>query len=127
MRKCQVHYGEQPPLVERGFEAQDSLPRALNSVPAGRTMKNALVKTAFIFTVIFLTAFFLLVAYAIGEFVFPEEHRHFDTLLPGIICLFFCIWIADQITALVFSKTHLTDGRWSLLRDPTLGIGRRRQ
>jgi hypothetical protein len=84
-------------------------------------MKNALVKTAFVFSVILLTIVFLMPAQSVLEYVLLDQRnadgtlRSVDRLLPGIIVLFFCIWAADRITGLLFSKTHLLDQRWSLM------------
>jgi hypothetical protein len=79
-------------------------------------MKNALLKTAFVFTVILLTIVFLMPAQSLLEYVLLDGRVNVDRLLPGIIVLFFCIWAADRITGLLFCKTHLMDQRWSVLK-----------
>ncbi len=79
-------------------------------------MKKALLKTAFVFTVILLTIVFLMPAQSLLEYVLLDGRVNVDRLLPGIIVLFFCIWAADRITGLLFCKTHLMDQRWSVLK-----------
>jgi hypothetical protein len=84
-------------------------------------MKNSLLKTAFAFIVILLMIVLLIPASFVRESIFPSGrgpdglYRGGDGLLPGIVIVFCCLWVANRITGTLFWKAHLSDERWSLL------------
>jgi hypothetical protein len=74
---------------------------------------KALLKTAFVLIVLLLMIVILVPAQLALELILPFE-RGGDRLLPGIIVLASCMWVANRITSFLFWKTHLSDERWSI-------------
>ena len=79
-------------------------------------MSRALLKTAFVMIVLVLMIIFLVPAQLALELILPHE-RGGDRMLPGILVLFACMWVANRITSLLFWKTQLSDERWSIFDD----------
>ncbi len=77
-------------------------------------MAKALLKTVFVLIVLVLMIVIVVPAQLALDLILPLE-RGGDRLLPGIIVLFSCMWVANRITSLLFWKTRLSDERWSIM------------
>ncbi len=86
-------------------------------------MNKALLKAAFIVTVIVFTIAFLAPATLVFDAVLAGSHdaegrlRRIDTLFPGILLIVACLMAANRITSLIFWSAHLSDKRWSIFED----------
>jgi hypothetical protein len=84
-------------------------------------MKTALLKTAFVIVVLLLTIVFLVPTKLLVDAMIPTgrngvgPHRNVDMLLPGVIEIFFCMYVANRITSYLFLRARLSDERWSFL------------
>ncbi len=77
-------------------------------------MKTAMLKTAFASGVALLAIILLVPAYIILEAFFPSG-RGGDRLLPGLITVFACMYVADRTVSWIFRRTHLSDESWTVL------------
>jgi hypothetical protein len=90
-------------------------------------MKKILLRTAFIIAVLVLTLMFLIPAQLLLEVVLPITftsggHVHGgDRLLQGILVMFGCVYAANRLASFVFTRTGLSDKRWSVLSRRTFG------
>jgi hypothetical protein len=76
-------------------------------------MKKALLKTAFITSVIVLTIVLLTPTYLLLDVVFPTWHGSLG-LFPGIVVITACLMAANRVVSLLFLSTRLSDERWSI-------------
>jgi hypothetical protein len=85
-------------------------------------MKTALLKTAFVVVVVILTIVFLIPVSILRDAMLPLGRgpdglqRNVDTLLPGVLAVFFCVYLANRIASFLFWRTHLSDERWSIIK-----------
>jgi hypothetical protein len=84
-------------------------------------MKTLLLKTAFVIVVLLLTIVFLVPAALVRDAMLPLGrgpdglHRNVDMLLPGVLAIFFCLYLANRITSFLFWRARLSAERWSIL------------
>lgn len=83
-------------------------------------MRKAILKAAFVVAVFLLALVFmfpghLLMGLIIRTTLDASGHqRGIDPLVPAMIALWFCFWVANGIVSRLFQVARLSDERWSV-------------